>query len=212
MRARRALQIGCMTLAGVCACVVAAAFAPPDPDLPVTEVYFEGHAVKFEGAPAGRFTRWFRYGPWQYGARGGESKPDDKNPNLYLLVPGPEHHSDAMPQFDHTAIVNTLAKQEEAHWDVYWAVALDPELTRDIRDERDLLLEAQNVFSPGEQFDLHDVPGREVLTRHLKVENAADLERFRRKDGRLPRLVIVPAKVSVRGTVTDPTAPTSAQP
>jgi hypothetical protein len=45
----------------------------------------------------------------------------------------------------------------------------------------------------------------------LKVENAAGLERFRRKDGRLPRLVIVPARVSVRGTVTDPTA-TPAQP
>src|ERR1051326_7231992 len=169
-----------MTLAGVCACVVAAAFAPPDPDLPVTEVYFEGHAVKFEGAPAGRFTRWFRYGPWQYGARGGESKPDDKNPNLYLLVPGPEHHSDAMPQFDHHAHVNTLAQQEAEHWDVYWAVVLDPELTRDIRDERDLLLEEQNLFSPGEQFDLHDVPGREVLTRHLKVENAADQSEERR--------------------------------
>jgi hypothetical protein len=206
VRPRRALQIGCVTVAGVCACVAAAGFAPPDPALAVTEVCFEGRAVKFEGVPARGFTRWFRYGPWQYGVRGGESKPDDKNPNLYLLVPGPEHHSDAVPQFDHTAIVNTLAKQEEAHWDVYWAVVLDPELTRDIRDERDLLLEAQNEFSPAEQFDLHDVPGREVLTRHLKVETTLDLERFRKKDGRLPRLVIMPARVSVRGTITDPDA------
>src|ERR1051326_6460371 len=100
-----------------------------------------------------------------------------------------------MPQFDHTAIVNTLAKQEEAHWDVYWAVILDPELTRDMRDERDLLLEAQNLFSPGEQFDLHAFPVREVLTRHLQVGNGADVDRFRRKHGRLPRLVIVPAGV-----------------
>lgn len=210
MRPRRALQIG--TLAGVCACVGAAAFALADPPLPVTEVCFEGRAVKFEGAPAHGFTRWFRYGPWQYGARGSESRPDDKNPNLYLVVPGSEHHSDAMPQFDHTAIVSTLANQAEVHWDVYWAVVLDPSLTGDLRDERDLLLEAQNLFSPPEQFDLHDVPGREVLTRHLKVQNVADLERFRRKDGRLPRLVIVPAGVSVRGTVTDTAAAQPPQP
>lgn len=198
-----------MTLAGVCACVGAASAFAPD-DIPVTEVYFQGRAVKFEGVPARGFTRWFRFGPWRYGARGGE-RPDDKHPNLYLLVPGSEHHSDAMPQFDHTAIINTRADQQEAHWDVYWAVVLDPSLTRDIRSEQDMLLEAQNVFSPGEQFDLHDVPGREVLMRHLKVENVSDLERFRHKDGGLPRLVIVPARVSVRGTVTDPEAADSAK-
>src|ERR1043165_4070121 len=79
VRARRALQIGCVTMAGVCACVAAAAFAPADPAVPVTEVCFEGRVVKFEGTPAGRFTRWFRYGPWQYGARGSESRPDDRS-------------------------------------------------------------------------------------------------------------------------------------
>lgn len=206
MRPRRALQIGSLTVAGVCACVAAsAAFAPADPPIPVTEVCFEGRLVKFEGTPARGFTRWFRYGPWQYGARGSE-KPDDKNPNLYLLVPGSEHHSDAMPQFDHTAIISTLAKQEEAHWDVYWAVVLDPDLTTDFRDERQLLIEAQKTFTPRENFQLGDVPGREVLTRNLKVENVSALERFRRNDGKLPRVAIVPAGISVRGTVTDPAA------
>src|SRR5690242_16647916 len=110
--------------------------------MPVNEVSFENRTVKFEGTPAHGFTRWFRFGPWQYGARGSESKPDDKNPNLYIVVPGSQHHSDSTPQFDHTAIVSTLGKQEEAHWDVYWAVVLDPDLTRDFRDERELLIEA----------------------------------------------------------------------
>lgn len=205
MRARRALQIGGLTVAGVCACVAAsAAFAPADPPVPVSEVSFEGRTVKFEGTPARGFTRWFRFGPWQYGARGSESKPDDKNPNLYIVVPGSQHHSDAMPQFDHTAIINTLAKQEEAHWDVYWAVVLDPDLTKDFRDERELLIEAQNTFTPRENFQLSDVPGREVLMRNLKVANVSELERFRRNDGKLPRVAIVPAGVSVRATVTDP--------
>jgi len=199
------LQIGCVTLAGVCACLGAAAFTPDDPT-PVTEVCFEGRAVNFEGAPAHGFTRWFRFGPWQYGARGGESKPSDKNPNLYLVVPGGEHHSDAMPQFDHNGIINTLAGQTEVHWDVYWAVVLDPELKSDMRDERDLLLEAQNTFTPKDEFTLNDVPGREVLMRNLKVENVEGLERFRRKDGKLPRVAIVPAGAAVRATVTDPTA------
>ena len=205
MRARRALQIGSLTVAGVCACVAAsAAFAPAVPPAPVNEVSFEGRTVRFEGAPARGFTRWFRFGPWQYGARGSESKPDDKNPNLYIVVPGSQHHSDAMPQFDHTAIINMLGKQEEARWDVYWAVVLDPDLTRDFRDERELLIEAQNTFTPRENFQLSDIPGREVLMRNLKVENVSSLERFRRNDGKLPRVAIVPAGVSVRGTVTDP--------
>ena len=205
MKPRRALQIGSLAVAGVCVCVAAgAALAPADPPLPVNEVSFEGRTVKFEGTPARGFTRWFRFGPWQYGARGSESKPDDKNPNLYIVVPGSQHHSDATPQFDHTAIINTLAKQEEAHWDVYWAVVLDPDLTTDFRDERQLLIEAQNTFTPRENFQLSDVPGREVLMRNLKVENVSALERFRRNDGKLPRVAIVPARISVRGTVTDP--------
>ncbi len=206
MRSRRALQIGCVTLAGVCACVGAAAFAPFEEPTPVTEVCFEGRAVKFEGAPARGFTRWFRFGPWQYGARGAEAKPSDKNPNLYLVVPGGEHHSDAMPQFDHSAIINTLGKQEEAHWDVYWAIVLDPDLGKDFRDEHELLIEAQNTFTPRENFQLSDVPGREVLTRNLKVESISALNKFRRNDGKLPRVAIVPAGASVRGTVTDPAA------
>jgi hypothetical protein len=211
LRPRRALQIGSLAMAGVCACVAAgAAFAPADPPERIDDVAFEGRTVKFEGAPAHGFTRWFRFGPWQYGARGSEARPNDKNPNLYIVVPGSEHHSDAMPQFDHTAIISTLAKQEEANWDVYWAIVLDPDLTQDLRDERELLIEAQKTFTPRENFQLSDVPGREVLMRHLKVENVADLERFRRNDGHLPRIAIVPARISVRATVTDP-ADTSAQ-
>ncbi len=42
--------------------------------------------------------------------------------------------------------------------------------------------------------------------RNLKVENVSALDRFRRNDGKLPRVVIVPAGASVRGTVTDPNA------
>jgi hypothetical protein len=206
MRPGRALQIGCVTLAGVCACVGAAALAPSDDPTPVTEVCFEGRVVKFEGVPAHGFTRWFRFGPWQYGARGSESKPRDKNPNLYLVVPGDQHHSDAVPQFDHSAIINRVAKQEEANWDVYWAVVLDPDLKQDMRDERELLLEAQNTFAPRENFQLSDIPGREVLMRNLKIESVEGLDRFRRNDGKLPRVAIVPAGVSVRGTVTDPAA------
>jgi len=204
LRRRRALHIGTITLAGVCACVGAAAFAPADSSLPVTEVCFEGRDVKFEGAAAHGLTRWFRFGPWQYGARSSDGKPDDKHPNLYIVVPGSQHHSDAMPQFDHTTIINTLAKQEEAHFDVYWAIVLDPDLKQEIRDERQLLIETQNLFSPGEKFALGDVPGREVLTRNLKIQSITELDRFRRIDGRLPRVAIVPARVSVRATVTDP--------
>ncbi len=84
---------------------------------------------------------------------------------------------------------------------------LDPSLPGNFTSERELLLAAQDAFVPGDLFELEDMPAAALLQRYLHIESLADMEKFRRPDGALPRVIIVPSKFVVRASVVDPDAP-----
>ena len=81
--------------------------------------------------------------------------------------------------------------------DVYWAVVLDPNFNRDLRDEIELLVAAQQEFTPGDLFELDDIPGAAFLRQVLKINSIAGLDPYRRKNGALPHLIVVPAGFAI---------------
>lgn len=137
-------------------------------------------------------------GPWRLGARVGDAKPRDKRLNLYLVAPGTQYHLDGSEAYDHNAIVNALPEEGKSReYDVYWALVLDPGLKADFRNERDVILAAQATFVPGDLFEFDDVPTDFLLRTYLKIDSLEGFARFRRRDGTLPRLIIVPAGFAI---------------
>src|SRR5207237_582919 len=126
----------------------------------------------------------------------------DQRSNLYVAVPGREHHLADAVEYDHNLIVNILPNDPDkaTEWDVYWAIALDPELTAEFRDEHQLILAGQSYFRPGDLYGFDDAPGRSMLTE-LGASSLTDLARYRRKDGSLPRMLIIPVGAAIRATV-----------
>jgi hypothetical protein len=186
------MRAGCLAISGALAF---GATAPPPAAEAITTAYYDGHevALTIVASPQG-----FLLGPWRYGERVASVRPSDRRPNLYIVAPGTEHRDDRWPRFDHNTIVNRLPEAEQpAEWDVYWAIALDPRLRQGLRSERDLLLAAQAEFDPGDLYELEDAPGAALL-RLAHVTTPAQLERFRRRDGKLPRLILLPAGFAVR--------------
>lgn len=122
-------------------------------------------------------------------------------------MPGRQYHSAVNPEYDHNLVINTLAHEKVREWDIFWCIALDPALNDDLRSERDLLVAAQQTFRPADLFDMEDIPAREVLREKTGVHSLADLERYRRKDGSLPRLLILPAKLAVSANAETPDTP-----
>jgi hypothetical protein len=197
-------------LVALCAGALTAAGHPPSPagwqqqrsaeHGQIESAYFDGRLVRFELAPVPEGEQPFTAGPWRFGARVA-SKPHDRRLNLYLVAPGRQHRTPGWEAYDHNDVINALPLRETPQeWDVYWAIVLDPALRRDLRTERDLLLEAQTGFRPGDMFALEDIPGRAFLQRFVGAESMRDLRRFRRRDGLLPRLIIVPAGFAIRGS------------
>jgi hypothetical protein len=167
----------------------------------IEAVYYDGSELRFAISQSRDFNpqRSAKLGPWDYGERTRDQRPRDGRANLYLASPGQQHRSDRW-EYDHNAVVNTLSRGDSAtEWDVYWAIVLDPALRYDFRNERDLLLAAQSDFTPGDLFEFSDVPGRGFLRDFLHINSLARLNRFRRKNGRMPRLIIVPAGFTIRG-------------
>jgi hypothetical protein len=222
----RQVAAGCagLALAGVCAAQgPAASSASERRDYHVTRAYFDGREVDIKFVPASparrrgllplrRADASFTFGPWQYGLQIHEAKPVEGRPNLYVVCPGDEHTSDTAPEFNHAVVLDSLAKSAAAkndaapevrQWDVYWAVVLDPALRAEFRSERDLLLGAQQEFDAATLGDFEHVPGRAVLRDFLKVASLTALQRFRRKNGAWPRLLIVPARFSLRATASE---------
>jgi hypothetical protein len=147
-------------------------------------------------------------GPWHYGERVRDARPKDVRPNVYLVSPGQQHHSDRWEQFDHNTVINLLpVSNAPAEWDVYWAIVLDPRLHHDFRSERELLLAAQSEFTPGDLFEFSDVPGRTFLRSLLHIDSLGKLRRFRRKNGATPRLIMVRAGFTIRATAGQVDAP-----
>ena len=167
----------------------------------IEAVYYDGDEVTFAISRSRDINkqRSAKLGPWNYGERTRDQRPRDGRANLYLVSPGQQHRSDRW-EYDHNAVVNTLSRGDTAtEWDVYWAIVLDPALRYDFRNEHDLLLAAQSDFAPGDLFEFGDVPGRGFLRNFLHISSFAGLNRFRRKNGRMPRLIIVPAGFTIRG-------------
>lgn len=177
------------------------------PKTQVVTVFFEGAPVRLEMPSAPRARAALAFGPWRLGERDGLGEMKDKHPNLYVVCPGTQYSSRAEPQYDHNLLINTIpAGEEPVQWDVIWAIVLDPSLRTDFRDERALLVAAQETFRPNDLFDLGDVPGRALLRDHLEVRAYRDLAGFER-EGRLPRVLLQPAGFSLRAAAVAPAEP-----
>jgi hypothetical protein len=177
-------------------------------------VYHDGANILFTPENTGSQRR-ARFGPWDLGERlnATDDKLRDKRLNLYVVLPGEQYRLPAHHEYDHNLVVNKYTLDgKPREWDVFWCLSLDRSLPADLRSERDLLLAAHQRFRPGESYRFQDVPAAAVISEKLSVTSVQGLERFRRKDGSLPRLLIVPAHLALRATATrEPAGPSSAQ-
>ncbi|HWX54731.1 MAG TPA: hypothetical protein VN176_09090 [Verrucomicrobiae bacterium] len=193
-----------LATAAVLSAALASSGPSPEPLQPLP-AYHDGTDVLFapDSAGAGPLAT---FGPWTLGRPLREEKPLDKRLNLYVVVPGRQYRSAAYLEYDHNLIVNMLTEDKPREWDVYWCFVLDPALQADIRGEHELLVAAQQSFRPADLFDLEDVPGQEVMGEKIAVKSMADLRHYRRKDGSLPRVLIVPARLALRAAAALPAA------
>ena len=168
-------------------------------------VYHDGDDLIFTPEPAGT-RKLASIGPWNLGERVSDDKPlDDKRLNLYVVVPGVQYRAQGKAQYDHNLVINKYTVDGKPRdWDIFWCLILDPALRPDIRSERELLLAKHHTFRPPASYDFKDVPSRTIMAERLGVKSMADLKRFRTKDGSLPRMLILPAKVAVRATAEIP--------
>jgi hypothetical protein len=185
-----------MTVALLCASsLLTAESAPAKP----ADAWYEGQHIFLVPAEAHR-RRMMKVGDTVLGTLE-RNKPDDHRPNLYIVAPGVQHHGPASTDFN--LIVNELIGTDSpAVWDVYWALVLDPALKLDFTGERELLLAAQEEFLPDQIATLEDLPAVGFLRTYLHIDSLAGLDSYRREDGTLPRVIMVPAGMAVRASVT----------
>ncbi len=166
----------------------------------IYSAYFDEVPVQLRMSPAPRGQNSFVLGPWRLGVRVRDRRRTYHRPNFYLVLPGLQHHRDGQEDWDHNAVISSRPLDVgAAEWDVYWVFVLDPACNGDLRSERDLLIAGETGFLPGDLFEIDDMPAGRFLRRFLGAESLLDLAPFRRKDGRLPRVLIVPAGWAVRG-------------
>lgn len=167
----------------------------------ISTAYLREQLVSFDLVPLQKGQQPFAFGPWQFGVRVFDRKPRDNRLNLYLVFPGKLHQAEGHADFDHNDIINALPPEGAVvEWDVYWVIVLDPALRQELRSEREMILQAQEGFTPGDLFEFRDVPGHAFLQAFLNTDSLDDLARYRMKDGRLPRMIIVPAGFAVRAS------------
>jgi hypothetical protein len=163
-------------------------------------VYHDGDDLIFTPEAAGS-RRMASVGPWNLGQRVAEDKPIDKRLNLYVVVPGTQYRAPGKTDYDHNLVINKYTVDGKARdWDIFWCFILDPTLRPDLRSERELLLAKHQTFRPATLFEFRDIPSHMLLAERLSIRSMDDLHRFREKDGSLPRLVILPARLVVRAT------------
>lgn len=179
----------------LCWCALLAASPSGPAGKTVKTVYLDGRAVGFEAAPASLAGRGFEIGPWRFGRRIRDPKPRDERLNLYIVAPGTQYQVSGAAGFGFNCVINALSKPgAQPEWDIYWAVVLDPAMAQsDFRDEHDLIRGTEAEFLPPQGFALIQVPGHEMLRRYLKIESVEGMQRFRRKSGALPRVILVPS-------------------
>jgi hypothetical protein len=140
-------------------------------------------------------------GPWNLGERLGNDKPADNRLNLYVVAPGMQYRAAGKAEYDHNLVINKYTVDgKPREWDIFWCFILDPTLRPDLRSERELLMAKQQTFHPADLFDIRDVPSHALLAERLGIKSMADLKRFRHKNGTLPRMLILPARLAVRAT------------
>ena len=199
------MRTGPITAALLCAGALCALAAPPRPPMPTA--YFEGQVVSITFERPAKGQRTLDFGPWQLGISSRNERPRDRRLNLYVVIPGAQHHIEGWDEYDHNMIVNAVPENDDAvEWDVYWVLVLDPHLRQDLRSERDLLLAAQERFTPGDLFEFDDIPSHTVLREYLHIDALPGLARFRQKDGSVPRLLMLPAGGVARIRVESPSA------
>lgn len=163
-------------------------------------VYHDGDDLIFTPESAGT-RKLASIGPWNLGERVAEDKPTDKRLNLYVVVPGAQYRAPGKSEYDHNLVINKYTVDGKPRdWDVFWCFILDPTLRPDLRSERELLLAKHQTFRPATLFEFKDIPSRALMAERVSIKSMADLKRFRRKDGSLPRLLILPARLAVRAT------------
>ncbi len=161
--------------------------------------YFDQVPIALAISPAQRGQNPFAFGPWRLGGRVRDRRPTYHRPNFYLVLPGLQHRLDGQENWNHNAVLSSKPLDTgTAEWDVYWVFVLDPTSDGDLRSERDLLIAGETGFRPGDLFEFDDMPAARFLRQFLGAESMLDLARFRRQDGRLPRVIIVPAGWAVR--------------
>jgi hypothetical protein len=163
-------------------------------------VYHDGDDLIFTPETTGTH-KLAALGPWNLGERVAEDKPIDKRLNLYVVVPGTQYQTPDKADYDHNLIVNKYTVDGKPRdWDVFWCFILDPALRPDLRSERELLLGKHQTFRPAKGFEFKNIPSHALMAERLSIKSMADLKRFRRADGSLPRLLILPARLAVRAT------------
>ncbi len=196
------VKLACLVLCTGTLLVAWTGYRSPAPAAPTPAVYaafYEGVPINLTLTAPRRGQSSFRFGPWQLGARLHAARGSDRRPNLYLVFPGDQHQAESGEECDHNAVLGAMPLEERAfEWDVYWAVVLDPALGRGLRSERDLLIAAQSRFAPNDVFEFDDLPGAGFLRDIWHWDSVQDLASYRRKDGRLPRVLIVPAGYAIR--------------
>ncbi|MEO6119083.1 MAG: hypothetical protein ABIP12_00220 [Terriglobales bacterium] len=166
--------------------------------------YLNGEPVAFEIAQTSGKEKAASFGPWKLGAKVVESKPHDTRLNLYIVAPGDDFRSDsdAASIYDHNRVINMAPKEKgSAEFDVYWAIALEPHVDQNFHSEADLLEAVQRRFVPGDLFEIKDAPGAGFLREVLRIDTLEELKPYRRKDGSLPTVLLVPAGFAVRGGI-----------
>jgi hypothetical protein len=177
------------------------AFAAPSPTLvkPFT-AYHDGDAIVFTPEITGT-RRMATFGPWNLGERLSNGKPADGRLNLYVVVPGTQYRSATEPEYNHNRIVNKYTVDGKVReWDIYYCFIIDPKLANDFRSESDLLMAAHQTFHPAELFDFSDMPSGGMIRKKLGMESMKDMWKYHRRNRGLPRVLIVPADLAVRGT------------
>jgi hypothetical protein len=170
-------------------------------------VYHDGDDLIFTPETMGKH-RLASVGPWNLGERVAEDKPIDKRLNLYFVAPGLQYRAPGKAEYDHNLVINKYTVDGRKYtvdgrprdWDVFWCFILDPTLRPDLRSERELLLGKHQTFRPATLFEFKDIPSHALMAERLSIKSMADVRRFRGKDGSLPRLLILPARLAVRAT------------
>lgn len=163
-------------------------------------VYHDGDDLIFTPEATGS-RKLANIGPWNLGARVTDDKPTDKRLNLYFVAPGVQYRAPGKADYDHNLVINKYTVDGKPRdWDVFWCFILDPSLRGDLRSERELFVAKHQTFRPADLFEFKDAPAHVLMEERLGVKSMADLKRFRRKDGAMPRLLILPARLVIRAT------------